>query len=134
MAARALIMNRRTAGRVAWSIGTVSLVLWAVSYALRTFGNIGEGFDRVVATLAFLALSVVGALVVHQRPDSPFGWMLSAYGLLVACEGVAIGYAIAATVPAAGGVLGDGTIAARARVVDRARRQRAVDPGAAPGS
>src|SRR3954471_23691625 len=105
-------MKRHTARRVAWSIGTVALLLWAASFALRTFGNIGEGFDRVVATLAFLALSGAGALVVHRRPDSPVGWILSAYGLLVGCEGVAIGYAIASTKPAAGGVLGDGIVAA----------------------
>src|SRR6185295_5629909 len=43
---------------------------------------------------------------------SPFGWILSAYGLLVGCEGVVIGYAIVSALPAAGGALGDGTVAA----------------------
>src|SRR4051794_17225645 len=105
-------MNRRTAGRLAWSIGGVSLLLWLVSFALRTYGNIGDGFDRVVATLGFLALSAAGALVVHRRPDSPFGWFVGAYGLLVGLEGVAIGYAITSAVPAAGGALGDGAVAA----------------------
>jgi signal transduction histidine kinase len=112
MAAKAPYMNRRTAERGAWSIGSAALVLWTASFGLRTFGSIGEGFDRVVATLAFLALSTAGALVVHRRPHSPFGWILSAYGLLVGCEGVAIGYAIASAGPAAGGMLGDGTVAA----------------------
>ena len=60
----------------------------------------------------FLALSIAGALVIQHRPDSPFGWILCGYGLLVGCEGVAIGYAIASTSPAAGGALGDGTVAA----------------------
>src|SRR3954452_3223556 len=105
-------MNRRTASRVAWSIGATSLLLWVTSFALRTFGNIGEGFDRVITTLGFLALATAGALVVQRRPDSPFGWILSGYGLLVGCEGVAIGYAIASTKPAAGGVLGGGIVAA----------------------
>jgi hypothetical protein len=90
----------------------VSLVLWIASYALRTFGNIGEGFDRVVATLGFLSLSVAGALVVLRRPDSPFGWILSAYGVLVGCEGVAIAYAIVSSGPAPGALLGAGTVAA----------------------
>src|SRR4051812_5642667 len=107
-----LDMNSRTAARVAWSIASVSLLLWVVSFVLRTFGNIGEGFDRVVTTLGFLALSTAGALVIRRRPDSPFGWILSGYGLLVGVEGVAIGYAIASTRPAAGGLLGDGAVAA----------------------
>ena len=48
-----------------------------------------------------------------RRPDSPFRLDSSAaYGLLVGLEGVAIGYAIASAVPAAGGALGDGTVAA----------------------
>ncbi len=105
-------MNRRTAGWVPWTIGGVSLLLWVASYALRTFGNIGEGFDRVVATVAFLALCAAGALVVHRRRDSPFGWILSGYGVLVGCEGVAIAYAIVSAGPEAGGLLGAGTFAA----------------------
>ena len=105
-------MNSRTAARVAWTIASVSLLLWVVSFALRTFGNIGDGVDSVIATLAFLSLSLAGALVVHRRPDSSFGWIVSGYGLLVGLEGVAIGYAITSAVPAAGGALGDGTVAA----------------------
>jgi signal transduction histidine kinase len=105
-------MNRRIAQRVAWVIAGASLLLWGASYALRTLGNVGDTIDRVVATLAFLALSAAGALVVHRRPDSSFGWIVSAYGLLVGLEGVAIGYAITSASPAARGALGDGTVAA----------------------
>jgi hypothetical protein len=82
----------------------VSLLPWVVAFVLRTFGNVGDAVDRIIAMLAFLALSLAGAPVVHHRPDSSFGWIASGYGLLVGLEGIVIGYAIAAT-PAAGGAM-----------------------------
>ena len=62
--------------------------------------------------LAFVALSTAGMLVASRRPESPFGWIISAYGLLVGIEGVAIGYRPHGSRPAAAGRLGDGTAAA----------------------
>src|SRR5262249_26799903 len=46
------------------------------------------------------------------RPDSPFGWIIAAYGLLVGVEGLAIGYAITSTLPSVAGRLGNGAAAA----------------------
>ena len=82
------------------------------SYALRTFGNIGEGFERVVTTLGFLALSTPGCWSPAVDPTRPSAGFVSAYGLLVGVEGVAIGYAIAVDEARGGGLLGDGTGAA----------------------
>ncbi len=70
------------------------------------------GVQGVVYTLAFVALSTAGALVASRRPESPFGWIVIAYGVLAACEGAAIGYAIAAAAPGAIRPLGDGTATA----------------------
>jgi signal transduction histidine kinase len=105
-------MSRRTAAWVAYSIGSASVLLWTASFALRTYGDVGGGTERVFATLGFLSLSIAGALVVQRRPDSPFGWIVSTYGLLVGLEGVLIGYAVTAAEPRLGGRLGDGMVAA----------------------
>ena len=105
-------MSCRTAAWVAWSIWSASLLLWSASFALRTFGNVSTGVERAITTLLFVALSTAGALVASRRPESPFGWIVSTYGLLVSFEGVVIGYAITATGPAGAGFLGDGTAAA----------------------
>jgi signal transduction histidine kinase len=105
-------MSRRVAARVAWAIWCVSLLIWAISFWVRTVGNVGGGIERVIATAAFFALSTAGMLVASRRPESPFGWIVSAYGLLAGIEGLVIGYAITAAGPAAAGRLGDGTLAA----------------------
>jgi signal transduction histidine kinase len=97
---------------LAWSIWAISLLLWLASFVLRTIGNVAGGFERVLSTLAFVALSTAGALVASRRPESPFGWIVSAYGLLVGLEGLAIGYALLAANPVAAGRLGDGMGAA----------------------
>ena len=68
--------------------------------------------ERVLSTLAFVALSTAGMLVATRRPDSPFGWIVSAYGLIVGVEGVAIGYALALGRPGVPRLFGDGTVAA----------------------
>jgi signal transduction histidine kinase len=105
-------MDNRMAVRVAWTLGAVSVGLWALSLFVRTFGSVGGGVERVLATLAFASLGIAGALVASRRPDLPFGWIVLAYSLLVSLDGVAIGYAITAASPASGGRLGDGTLAA----------------------
>jgi hypothetical protein len=112
MAAEATGMSRRTPTWVAWSILSASVLLWTASFALRSFGNISSGPERAITTLIFVALSTAGALVASRCPESPFGWIVSAYGLLVGFEGVAIGYAITASSPTTAGLLGDGTVAA----------------------
>src|SRR5215207_1125118 len=95
-------MSGQAAARVAWSI----------SFWLRTLGSVSVTFERVLATLAFVALSTAGMLVASRRPESPFGWIISAYGLLVGCEGVAIGYALALASPGVPRLFGDGTAVA----------------------
>jgi hypothetical protein len=61
----------------------MSLLLWVASFALRSFGNVSGGLERALSTLGFVALSTTGALVASRRPESPFGWIVSAYGFLV---------------------------------------------------
>jgi signal transduction histidine kinase len=102
-------MNRRTAARVAWSIWGVSLLLWTFSFWVRTLGGVSGTGERLLSTLAFVALATAGMLVASRRPESPFGWIISAYGLLVGGEGVAIGYALALGSPGVPRPFGDGT-------------------------
>ena len=105
-------MNRSTAARVAWSIWGVSLLLWTFSFWVRALGGISGTVERVLSTLAFVALATAGMLVATRRPESPFGWIVGAYGLMVGFEGVAIGYALALGRPGVPRLFGDGTAVA----------------------
>src|SRR5262245_51339521 len=105
-------MSRRGATWLAWGVWAVSVALWLASFVLRSIGNVSGGFERALSTLAFVALSTAGAVVASRRPELPFGWLVSGYGLLVGLEGLAIGYALLAGNPAVAGQLGDGTAAA----------------------
>ena len=106
------MLERSTATRVAWSIWGVSLLLWTFSFWVRALGGISGTVERVLSTLAFVALATAGMLVATRRPESPFGWIVGAYGLMVGFEGVAIGYALALGRPGVPRLVGDGTAVA----------------------
>src|SRR5215475_4904572 len=88
--------SRHQAVRLAWPIWGVAVLLWAVSFWVRSIARVGADGDRVAATLAFLVLFTAGALVASRRPESPFGWIMLTYGLVAGVEGTAIGYALGA--------------------------------------
>ena len=70
------MLERSTATRVAWSIWGVSLLLWTFSFWVRALGGISGTVERVLSTLAFVALATAGMLVATRRPESPFGWIV----------------------------------------------------------
>ena len=75
-------MTSRSAAFAAASL-VLSLALMAGAFALA-----GNAYG-----LTFVPLSLVGALLAWRRPESPIGWLLSAFGLLGALNAFAHAYA-----------------------------------------
>jgi hypothetical protein len=72
----------------AWTVLALSIGLWAASVDLgRAHGPLAgvPVFDvvDVVIYTAFLAWTVVGAVIVSRRPSNRIGWLLYAAGLLI---------------------------------------------------
>ena len=85
----------------AWTVLAVSIGLWAASLALGLAHGPLTGvpvFDvvDVVTYSAFLAWTVVGALIISRRPNNRIGWLLCAAGLLLLLGSGALQYALAA--------------------------------------
>lgn len=95
------VLSIRTAHRLAWAVGGVSIVLAAVGLALGAVNwstPLPTGMDdqagRFALLLAFLPFSLVGALVLYRRPEHRIGWMFSVMGLSFLLSGAAGQYAI----------------------------------------
>ena len=78
----------------------LSIGLWAASVGLgRAHGPLAgvPVFDvvDVVIYTAFLAWTVVGAVIVSRRPSNRIGWLLYAAGLLILLGAFALHYALA---------------------------------------
>ena len=72
----------------AWTVLALSIGLWAASVGLGRAHGLLAGvpvFDvvDVVIYTAFLAWTVVGAVIVSRRPSNRIGWLLYAAGLLI---------------------------------------------------
>jgi signal transduction histidine kinase len=74
-------VSGRTASRTAWALCAVSLLATVVQAVLRLphLGELAERYDPFlvfpIITLATLAASVVGALIVSRHPRHPVGWL-----------------------------------------------------------
>ncbi|HKQ00178.1 MAG TPA: hypothetical protein VJ735_07580, partial [Actinomycetes bacterium] len=84
----------------AWTVLALSIGLWAASVGLgRAHGPLAgvPVFDvvDVVTYTAFLAWTVVGAVIVSRRPHNRIGWLLCAAGLLILLGFFAVQYALA---------------------------------------
>src|SRR5215204_5436337 len=84
----------------AWTVLALSIGLWTASVALgRAHGPLAgvPVFDvvDVVIYTAFLAWTVVGAVIVSRRPSNRIGWLLCAAGLLILLGAFALHYALA---------------------------------------
>jgi hypothetical protein len=84
----------------AWTVLALSIGLWAASVGLgRAHGPLAgvPVFDvvDVVTYTAFLAWTVVGAVIISRRPSNRIGWLLSAAGLLIQLGFFAVQYALA---------------------------------------
>jgi hypothetical protein len=78
-------MSHAAATRLAWSVWGLTLALWLVALWLRSAANVGGVAERFVATSTFMFLSTGAALVASRHPESPFGWIVGVYGVLVSC-------------------------------------------------
>ena len=84
----------------AWTVLALSIGLWAASVSLgRAHGPLAgvPVFDvvDVVIYTAFLAWTVVGAVIISRRPSNRIGWLLCAAGLLILLGAFALHYALA---------------------------------------
>ena len=84
----------------AWTVLALSVGLWAASVGLgRAHGPLAgvPVFDvvDVVIYTAFLAWTVVGAVIISRRPSNRIGWLLCAAGLLILLGAFALHYALA---------------------------------------
>jgi hypothetical protein len=87
-AARAGRISPGVATRVAWSLGTVAIVvtLLAMALVVATRSVPRPDWERqwqlVLATIAwYLSFSVVGTIIAARRPANPVGWLLLGIGL-----------------------------------------------------
>jgi MFS family permease len=112
-------MSRRTAGRVAWSVCAVSLLIMALGLLLILLG-----WSTPLPTgwypWTYLANDVVGAigapilggLIASRRPENPYGWLWLGMGIGFALATFAQVYAAYALVVEPGSLPAPRTVAA----------------------
>ena len=94
----------RTAAWLAWSLATLSLIMFVANVALYiilppsaqppiTWGTGGLSIVFVFM-LPFLAFPLVGALIASRRPHNPIGWICLAVGLFWMLNIMSGGYGI----------------------------------------
>jgi hypothetical protein len=97
-------MSAHAAAWLAWSLATLSLVMFVANVALYvilprsaqppiTWGTGGLSIVFVFM-LPFLAFPLVGALIASRRPTNPIGWICLAVGLLWMLNIMSGGYGI----------------------------------------
>jgi hypothetical protein len=97
-------MSARAAAWLAWSLATLSLVMFVANVVLYiilprsaqppiTWGTGGLSIVFVFM-LPFLAFPLVGALIASRRPTNPIGWICLAVGLLWMLNIMSGGYGI----------------------------------------
>jgi hypothetical protein len=100
MAVTAMAQPTRTRWRpagLAWALWTLVMLGLATGFwlevLLRRAGRSDPLDTAVGPTLAMLSAATVGALLAGRRPRHPVGWLLLAFALSLAANGVAGGYA-----------------------------------------
>jgi hypothetical protein len=96
-AARLLVQPRQWSGVVAWALWLLVLVGMAVGFWLEDLlrqAGWADPLDTAVGpTVAAVSAATVGAVLAGRRPRHPVGWLLLAFALFLAANGVAGGYA-----------------------------------------
>jgi hypothetical protein len=75
-------ISRRTAAWFAWSVWALTVVFSAVSPLMPIEQN-PASFLAFVGVMT-IAYSTVGAIIISRRPKNPIGWIVSAFGFLIA--------------------------------------------------
>jgi signal transduction histidine kinase len=81
-------MKRRTAARLAWSVGTISMVailagvvIQLLSPASKLPPNLDSSPADILDNLTIILLPLIGALVASRRPEISLGWLFLLAGL-----------------------------------------------------
>jgi hypothetical protein len=92
-----LVQPRQWSGVVAWALWLLVLLGMAVGFwledLLRQAGRADPLDTAVGPTVAAVSAATVGAVLAGRRPRHPVGWLLLAFALFLAANGVAGGYA-----------------------------------------
>lgn len=83
--------GRRAAAWLAWSLASLSFLLWVASIVFYIATGSGQppsswgtgGYSAVLTFfLPFLSFPLVGALIASRRPENPIGWICLAVGII----------------------------------------------------
>ena len=92
-----LLRPRQWSGVVAWALWLLVLLGMAVGFWLEDLlrqAGWADPLDTAVGpTVAAVSAATVGAVLAARRPRHPVGWLLLAFALFLAANGVAGGYA-----------------------------------------
>jgi hypothetical protein len=92
-----LVQPRQWSGVVAWALWLLVLLGMAAGFwledLLRQAGRADPLDTAVGPTVAAVSAATVGAVLAGRRPRHPVGWLLLAFALCLAANGVAGGYA-----------------------------------------
>jgi hypothetical protein len=79
-------MRPRTSTWIAWSIGTLWVVLLALTFLLFALNLLHPGVEVdpiwIESTVPAVTFPPLGLLLASRRPEHPIGWLLCAFGLL----------------------------------------------------
>jgi hypothetical protein len=110
-------MSARTAGWLAWSVCTVSLLILASSLLLIVLGwstppprEWTSWRDQVVSLVGIIGAPILGGLIASRRPENPYGWLWLGFGLGLALQQLAEPYGAYALVVEPGSLVAPRTI------------------------
>lgn len=94
-------MKQRTATRLAWSLGTVSMlailagvVIQLISPSSKLPPNLDSSPADILDNLTILLLPLIGALVASRRPEISLGWLFLLAGLGIGLSNFGSAYSV----------------------------------------